>query len=105
MRGAARGGGGGREWELAASWRTRATRARPHLAQAIAPSPGIRVLHADPREAVDTVQRLEQVGELGSPGKIDAPTGRVLTDEIQLLHAVGGQPFRLRRQVGDRPAA
>ena len=52
---------------------------------------GVGVQHADPLDAVDLVQFAEQFGEPRPAVQVHAVVGRVLGDDDQFAHAVGGQ--------------
>ena len=62
----------------------------------------IGVEDANPLDAVDLVQLAEQLGQADVAVEVEAVVGRVLGDEDQLAHAVGGQLARLAEHFLDR---
>src|SRR5581483_12325136 len=64
----------------------------------------VQIEEAEPRDAVDFEERLEEALEVGAVVAVVAVARQVMRDERQLLDAAVGEAARLRDERGDAPA-
>ena len=60
---------------------------------------GIAVVEPDPFDAVDLRELLQQAGQAAFSVAVEPVVGRVLGDDDEFLHALGGQAARLFHQI------
>ena len=76
-----------------------------HVDQLVRHAVGIAVENADPAEAVDFAQLLEQLRELRRAVQILSVAGGVLSDDVELFHALRGKLTRFLEYILHRAAA